>query len=108
MKTLTLLVSMLALSGCAINNTLKESSAVQQYATPSSLPVSAVTDFTSSIQCMDNYLDRYNGAKIRVVIMEEQDTTGTVVGAKDMLITALSKMARKSNSISVSAVMKTS
>jgi len=104
MKHWLLLTALVGANGCSINNELKESAEIQQYATPSSLPVSAVTDFTQSIQCMDERLAKYEGAKINVVIMEEVDTTGQVVGAKDMLITALSKMARKSHSISVSAV----
>jgi hypothetical protein len=104
MKTIFLLIAAIFTAGCSINRDLKETAAVQQYATPSSLPVSAVTDFTQSIQCMDDRLTRYIQGKIKIVIMEEEDTTGQVVGAKDMLITALSKMARKSQSISISAV----
>ncbi len=104
MKHWLVLAAISCASACSVNNDLKESAAVQQYATPSSLPVSTVTDFTRSIQCMDDRLANQSGAKIKVVIMEEEDTTGQVVGAKDMLITALSKMARKSRSISVSAV----
>ncbi len=104
MKTIFLLIAALSTAGCSINRDLKETDAIQQYATPSSLPVSAVTDFTRSIQCMDDRLTRYSKRRIKIVILEEEDTTGQVVGAKDMLITALSKMARKSHSISVSAV----
>ena len=104
MKHWALLTAICCTSACSVNNELKETSAVQQYATPSSLPVSTVTDFTRSIQCMDDRLAEQNGARIKVVIIEEEDTTGQVVGAKDMLITALSKMARKSRSISISAI----
>lgn len=101
---LLLFVALLMLSGCTVSG-ISDSSTVQAIATPASMPVIAITDFTDSLQCMDTFLARYQVQKnIKIVLVEEKDTTGQVVGAKDMLLTALSRMSRKSSAIRVVAI----
>ncbi len=92
-------------SGCTVSSRVSDSTTVQDVATPATLPVSAITDFTDSLQCMDTFLSRYQIPKnIKIVLVEDRDTTGQVVGAKDMMLTALSKMSMKSSAIRVVAI----
>lgn len=85
-------------------NKINDTLSTQQTASPDGRPFDAITDFTESLQCMDDYLIRYKVKDLSILVVEDRDVTGQVVGAKDMAVTALSKMARKSKSIRVISI----
>jgi len=69
-------------------------------ATPKAEPRKAITNFSHALSCMDGLFIRYNISNLLIGAQDLPDTTTTVVaGAKDMLITALSKMSLKSNAV---------
>nr|MBX2836285.1 DUF4384 domain-containing protein [Gammaproteobacteria bacterium] len=63
-------------------------------------PRSAITNFSKALSCMDDLFVRYNISGLLVGAQDIPDATSAVsAGAKDMLITAFSKMSLKSNAI---------
>ncbi|CAN5464887.1 hypothetical protein BH11PSE11_BH11PSE11_04060 [soil metagenome] len=67
---------------------------------PSQAPIRTITNFTSSLRCMDNMFLMY-GVRDLVVITEDlTDATKKVsAGTKDMLITSVSEMTKRSKAI---------
>ena len=112
-KHIALLLTCLAAAsinaGCThlTKNRLNNTARVQETATPDARPFDTFTDFAESLQCMDDYLIRYKVRDLSILVVEDRDVTGQVVGAKDMAVTALSKMARKSKSIRVVSIAPT-
>ncbi len=69
-------------------------------ATPKAAPQKAITNFSEALSCMDEMFVRYNISNLLLGAQDLPDSTDAVVaGAKDMLITALSKMSLKSNAV---------
>lgn len=69
-------------------------------ATPKATPHIALTNFSRSLSCMDELFIRYNISNLVVGAQDLPDATEAVIaGAKDMLITALSRMSVKSNAV---------
>jgi len=69
-------------------------------ATPKAEPRRAITNFSHALTCMDTLFLRYNITNLLIGAQDLPDaTTAVVAGAKDMLITALSKMSLRSNAV---------
>ena len=67
-------------------------------------PTRTITGFTSSLRCMDNMLVTYAVPETWVVMEEILDQTKKVnAGVKDMFITSMSEMTRRSRAIKVVA-----
>src|ERR1700740_1705018 len=92
----------LALSACSEEAVKKDASkaTVAQMKGPETAPVRTVTNFTASLTCMDNLFLMY-GVRDLVVISEDlQDTTKKVsAGTKDMLISSVSNMTKRSKAV---------
>lgn len=103
---LKLLICGIALmgSGCVATegSVRKEAAEVTQELRkgPESAPVRTITNFTSSLRCMDNMFLMY-GVRDLVVITEDlNDQTKKVsAGTKDMLITSVSEMTKRSKAV---------
>lgn len=68
------------------------------------VPTRNITGFTSALRCMDNSLVTYAVPETWVVVEEMLDQTKKVnAGLKDMFITAVSEMTRRSRSIKLIA-----
>jgi len=70
-------------------------------ATPKAAPQRTITNFTESLRCMDNMLARYEVSGLLLGAQEVIDPAAEVTGTKDMLMTALSSMSRKSQAFGV-------
>jgi len=70
-------------------------------ATPNAAPQRTITNFTESLRCMDAKLAKYEVSNLLFGTQEVKDATSEVAGTKDMLLTALSTMSRRSKAFSV-------
>jgi hypothetical protein len=67
---------------------------------PSDTPFRTVTDFTEPLRCMDSMLIQYGVYDISMLVEDLKDSTNKVkAGAKDMLISAVSEMTRRSQGV---------
>jgi len=67
---------------------------------PEVAPTRTITNFSSALRCMDNLLITYGVYDISMLVEDIRDNTENVkVGAKDMLISAVSEMTRRSHAI---------
>ncbi|MCL2876233.1 MAG: hypothetical protein FWF12_08100 [Betaproteobacteria bacterium] len=109
MKRLTIFVTLAALlmPGCALMKNREEDMREKTLATaekartgPKSPVTRNITNFSAALRCMDEKMMMY-GIRNLVVITEEIDdkTKKVSVGAKDMLISAVSQMTQRSQAI---------
>jgi peptidoglycan hydrolase-like protein with peptidoglycan-binding domain len=64
---------------------------------PADTPFRSMTNFTEPLRCMDSMLIEYGVYDISLLVEDLKDDTGKVkAGAKDMLISAVSEMTRRS------------
>ncbi|MCL2162100.1 MAG: hypothetical protein FWH56_09515 [Betaproteobacteria bacterium] len=107
LTTLITLAALVAVSGCNVmamrEDALREKareSADKKRTGPQSPIVRNITNFSSALRCMDEKMMMY-GIRDLVVITEDiEDKTRKVsVGAKDMLISAISQMTQRSQAI---------
>ncbi len=70
-------------------------------ATPNAAPQRTITNFTESLRCMDDKLAQYEISGLLIGAQEVYDETSEVSGAKDMLLTSLSTMSRKSKAFGI-------
>jgi hypothetical protein len=74
---------------------------------PESVPFRSITGFSSSLRCMDNLMIDYGVRDLSLLVEEILDNTKKVnAGTRDMLITALSDMTRRSRALRVVAFGK--
>lgn len=67
---------------------------------PSATPHKSITNFASGLRCMDNMMIDYGVQDISMLVEDLSDQTGKVnAGTKDMLITAVSAMTRRSRAV---------
>ncbi|MDX1452593.1 MAG: DUF4384 domain-containing protein [Oleiphilaceae bacterium] len=67
---------------------------------PSATPHKSITNFASGLRCMDNMMIEYGVRDISMLVEDLSDQTGKVnAGTKDMLITAVSDMTRRSRAV---------
>ena len=102
-RTAMTLLCVQLLAGCA-SQAVKQTEAeratdeLRTTATPKALPRRTMTNFSESLSCMDDLFLRYNVSNMLIAAQDLPDqTTAVVAGSKDMLITALSRMSKKSN-----------
>ena len=107
-KISTTVVAGLLLGGCAVSQVQedveREIQVVKQG--PKELPERNITDFADGLRCMDNLFSIFGYAPNEYVILMEdiKDKTKKVdAGAKDMLISAISDMNRRSQVIQLIA-----
>lgn len=100
----TLLIAGSLLGGCATNINqpdIDATSSARISATPNAAPQRTITNFTQSLRCMDDLLERYEISGLLIGAQEVADLDSEVAGTKDMLMTALSTMTRKSRAFGV-------
>jgi len=92
----------LALSACTEEAVKKEASAatVTQMKGPETPPVRTITNFSNALTCMDNLFLMY-GVRDLVVISEDlkDETKKVSAGTKDMLISSVSNMTKRSKAV---------
>lgn len=108
LKRLTLAVAVAgSLAGCAsqmdvTKKTLDETQAVKQGT--QAAPFRSITGFSSSLRCMDNLMIDYGVRDVSMLVEDILDQTKKVnAGTRDMLISAVSDMTRRSRAIRVVA-----
>jgi hypothetical protein len=71
---------------------------------PESAPYRAVTNFSTAVRCMDGMFMTYGVRDVSILVEDLDDTTKKVsVGTKDMLLSTMSDMTRRSRAIKVIA-----
>ncbi len=67
---------------------------------PEEAPKRTITNFSQALRCMDNLMISYGVYDVSMLVEDIKDSTDNVkVGAKDMLISAISEMTRRSHAI---------
>ena len=85
------------------------SAADQAKAGPKAIPSRSFTSFTPALRCMDNLMLTYGVKGVNALVEDLQDATKKVnAGTRDMLITAMSEMTRRSRAVRVVAFGKDS
>ncbi len=102
-------VSMLMAAGIALTMGACASTQTKNYmatsearlaATPDALPQKAITNFSQPLQCMDEMFVRYNISDLRLGAQNILDPSSDIqTASKDMMITAISEMSRKSKAV---------
>ncbi|MEO5698761.1 MAG: DUF4384 domain-containing protein [Burkholderiaceae bacterium] len=98
-----------ALAGCSTLDAHKETVEQTDAARtgPEQTPFRAITGFSDGLRCMDNLLIVYGVRDISMLVEDILDQTKKInAGTRDMLITALSDMTRRSRAIRVNAFGK--
>jgi peptidoglycan hydrolase-like protein with peptidoglycan-binding domain len=95
-----------ALGGCTTldvkNKTLTETKTVSTG--PETPPFRSITGFSAGLRCMDNLMIDYGIRDVSMLVEDIFDQTKKVnAGTRDMLITAISDMTRRSRAIRVNA-----
>ena len=108
LKRLSLAIAMAgSLAGCAnqmdlTKKTVDETQAVKQGA--QTAPFRSITGFSSALRCMDNLMIDYGVRDVSMLVEDIVDQTKKVnAGTRDMLISAVSDMTRRSRAIRVVA-----
>ena len=96
-----LALATLALAGCAgqvKEETLQTANEVK--VGPEQAPFRAITNFSSALRCMDNHMITFGVRDVSVLVEELADQTKKVsAGTRDMLISAVSEMTKRSRAI---------
>jgi Domain of unknown function (DUF4384) len=95
-----------ALGGCTTldvkNKTLQETQTVRSG--PEAPPFRSITGFSAGLRCMDNMMIEYGVRDVSMLVEDIFDQTKKVnAGTRDMLITAVSDMTRRSRAIRINA-----
>ncbi len=105
----------LALSACATVESAKDTrkqvvdAAQSVKQGPTAAPYKSITNFSDSLRCMDNTLLDYGVRDVSVIVEDILDETKKVnAGTKDMLISAISDMTKRSRAIKAIAYGKDS
>jgi peptidoglycan hydrolase-like protein with peptidoglycan-binding domain len=99
-----------ALAGCGATLEVKKKTVEQTNATregPEQKPFRTITGFSGALRCMDNMMIDYGVRDVSMLVEEIADSTKKVnAGTRDMLITAVSDMTRRSRAIRLVAFGK--
>jgi hypothetical protein len=90
------------LGGCSALDTRKDVMEAAEVVKrgPEAAPYRSITNFSSALRCMDNLLLDYGVRDVSVIVEDITDQTKKVnAGTKDMLISAVSDMTRRSRAI---------
>ena len=101
-KLWILLLGALALAACSEESVKKDAqeATLKTIKGPESAPVRTITNFGSALSCMDNMFLMYGLRDIVVISEDLTDATKKVsAGTKDMLITAVSNMTKRSRAV---------
>ncbi|HWJ01134.1 MAG TPA: DUF4384 domain-containing protein [Burkholderiales bacterium] len=103
------LAASIALAGCAALETKQET--IDQTngsrVGPEQAPFRSITGFSSALRCMDSLMIDYGVRDVSTLVEELTDNTKKVnAGTRDMLITAVSDMTRRSRALRVVAFGK--
>ena len=96
-----------ALAGCTATmevqkKTVEQTQAIKQG--PETAPFRSITGFSSALRCMDNLMIDYGVRDVSMLVEDILDQTKKVnAGTRDMLISAVSDMTRRSRAIRVVA-----
>ena len=99
----------LAVAGCSTLDAHKETVEQTEAARtgPEQAPFRAITGFSDGLRCMDGLMSQYGVRDISMLVEEIADQTKKInAGTRDMLITAVSDMTRRSRAIRVNAFGK--
>jgi hypothetical protein len=89
-----------ALAGCAVPPSRQQDVAEAANSRISTTPQRNITDFTDGLRCMDETFLRYGTRDVSVIMEDLSDSTKKVsVGTRDMMISAISDMTRRSRAI---------
>ena len=105
-KTLAPLIAALALAGCSSLPPLppRQPDRSAAAAPPESAPQRNVTNFNDALRCMDNLYLAYGTRDVSVLLEDLTDATKKVsAGTRDMMMSAISDMTRRSRAIQVIA-----
>lgn len=100
-----------ALAGCSAVEIKKdaETRAQQVKKGPEAAPFQSITSFSSALRCMDNMMIDYGVRDVSMLVEDILDQTKKVnAGTRDMLISAMSEMTRRSRAFRVIAFGKDS
>jgi hypothetical protein len=93
------LVVAILVSGCASDASLRKTISEMQKG-PNSPPTKTITNFSSGLSCMDELLKDYHMPETGFLVENLNDNTGQIsTGTRDMLITALASMTKRSKTI---------
>jgi hypothetical protein len=98
--------ALVALVGCASSEALQQKVAVSanEVAKGKAAPFQTVTNFSGAVRCMDAMLVDYGVRDIGILVEDLEDQTKKVsVGTKDMLLSTLSDMTRRSRALRIVA-----
>jgi len=96
MKASAAAIGVMALAGCATNP--QEAITI---AKPKTLPARNLTNFSESLRCMDRLFLQFDRSGMVITSAGIPDETAAIsAGTKDMLISAISRMSRKSDAFS--------
>ena len=92
-----------ALTGCSTTPDIQKATVDQTVAArlgPEARPFRAITGFSSALRCMDNLMIDYGVRDVSMLVEDLEDQTRRInAGARDMLISAVSDMTRRSRAI---------
>lgn len=103
---LPLMACLAVLAGCASSDALQQkvSASAAEVNRGKAVPFQSVTNFSGAVRCMDTMFADYGVRDIGVLVEDLEDQTKKVsVGTKDMLLTTLSDMTRRSRALRVVA-----
>lgn len=99
-KNCLILALAAALAGCAAPPSREQDVAAAANSRISTTPQRNITDFTDGLRCMDETFLRYGTRDVSVIMEDLSDSTKKVsVGTRDMMISAISDMTRRSRAI---------
>ena len=99
-KNCLILALAAALAGCAAPPSREQDVAAAASSRISTTPQRNITDFTDGLRCMDETFLRYGTRDVSVIMEDLSDSTKKVsVGTRDMMISAISDMTRRSRAI---------
>lgn len=100
-KRLALSAVCLAMTACAsVMKEGVEKDIEESRSGPEQAPRRNITNFATGLRCMDNLMIRYDVRDVVVLVEDLEDNTGKVnAGTKDMLISAVSDMTKRSRAI---------
>ena len=105
---ITIISVSLITTGCAVSQVIEEAKVEAQTARkgPRELPTKNITDFADGLRCMDEMFVTFGfGANTYVMLLEDiRDKTKKVnAGTREMMISALSDMSRRSQALKIIA-----
>ena len=103
MKKYFLFLAVASQLGCASSEMLRnesEQSLADMGKGPKSAPYRTVTNFSGAVRCMDSLMSTYGVKDISILVEDLDDSTKKAsVGTRDMLLSTMSEMTRRSRAI---------